>query len=128
MTAQTYKRAKLLLLTVVLWVANVTVWPGILGYLEPAKPTLLAIVFAVAAHRLRVASWPLVVSFSLSFFLFSVALFYFSPDTRLADNSASGTGTRFLLTYFGAIIFSPVRSGVRSCLDAEPTPWRGAAV
>jgi hypothetical protein len=89
-TLQTYRRAKLLSLAVVLWLANVTAWPGALGYLEPAKPTLLAITFVLVAHWLRVASSPLVVAFSLSFFLFTVAMFYFSPGAPLSRTTDKG--------------------------------------
>jgi hypothetical protein len=87
-TVQTPRRAKLLSVMVVLWLANVAAWPGGLGYLEPAKPTLLAIIFVLVAHWLRVASWLLVVAFGLSFFLFSVVMLYFSPGVSPESGAA----------------------------------------
>jgi hypothetical protein len=83
-------------------------WPGVLGYMEPAKPTLLAVVFALVAHRLGVASWPLVVTFSLTFFLYSFAAFYFSPGMRGVDQPAPGDHTRVAVSYLGAVLFSPI--------------------
>jgi len=98
----------LVLLAGVLWIASLVPWPGFLGYLDPAKPTLVAIAFALAAHRLGVASWPLVITFSLTFFFYSIAIFYFSPDMRDIDTSVPGVQTRMAATYVGALIFSPI--------------------
>jgi len=57
---------RLMALVAVLWVVYLTPWPGS-GVLEPLKPTLLAVAFALPAQRLGVASWPLVIAFSLTF-------------------------------------------------------------
>ena len=102
------RSAVLLALAGGIWLAGIVPWPGVLGYMEPAKPTLLAIVFALAAHRLRVGSWPLVVTFSHMFFLYSFAVFYFSPDMRGVDQAVPGDHARVAMSYYGALLFSPI--------------------
>ena len=64
--------------------------------------------FALAAHRLDVASWPLVVAFSLTFFLHSIVMLYFTPGLRDAVIPGESDNARALLTYFAAILFSPI--------------------
>jgi hypothetical protein len=108
MTPRTRRSATLLALAGGIWIAGLVPWPGVLVYMEPAKPTLLAMVFALAAHRLGVASWPLVVTFSLTFFLYTFAVFYFSPDMRGVDPPVPGDHTRVAISYLGAVLFSPI--------------------
>jgi hypothetical protein len=108
MTPRVRRFALLSSLVALLWIASLLPLPGVFGYLEALQPTLVAIAFALAAHRLRVASWPLVVAFNLTFFLYSVAAFYFSPDFRGPDSGANGDNTRVLATYLGTMVFSPI--------------------
>jgi hypothetical protein len=108
MNPRTRRFVTLSTVAALLWIASLVPWPGVLGYLEPAKPTLIAIAFALTVHRLGVASWPLVVAFSLTFFIFSTAMFYFSPDLRGADVSDRSDNNRVLLTCFGTVLFSPI--------------------
>ena len=108
MAPRARRSAILLALAGGILIAGIVSWPGVLGYMEPAKPTLLAMVFALAAHRLGVASWPRVVTFSLTFFIYSFAMFYFSPDMRGIDRPFPGDHTRVTLSYFGAVLFSPI--------------------
>ena len=108
MAPRARRSAILLALAAGIWIAALVPWPGVLGYMDPAKPTLLAIVFALAAHRLGVASWPLVVTFSVTFFIYSFGMFYFSPDMRGIDQPVPGNHTRVTLSYFGAVLFSPI--------------------
>jgi hypothetical protein len=108
MAPRARRSAILLALAGAIWSAGLVPWPGVLGYMEPAKPTLLAMVFALGAHRLGVASWPLVVTFSLTFFIYSFAMFYFSPDMRGIDQPVPSDHTRVTLSYFGAVLFSPI--------------------
>jgi NADH:ubiquinone oxidoreductase subunit 5 (subunit L)/multisubunit Na+/H+ antiporter MnhA subunit len=108
MAPRARRSAILLALAGGIWIAGLVPWPGVLGYMEPAKPTLLAMAFALGAHRLGVASWPLVVTFSLTFFIYSFAMFYFSPDMRGIDQPVPGDHTRVTLSYFGAVLFSPI--------------------
>src|SRR5271156_1619192 len=108
MTPRVRRSAILLPLAAVLWIAGLIPWPGLVGYLDPAKPTLLAIVFALTAHRLGVASWLLVVTFSLTFFIYSFVVIYFSADLRAIDQSVLGDHSRSALAYFGAVLFSPI--------------------
>jgi hypothetical protein len=108
MTPRTRRFAVLLSVTALLWIAGLVPWPGVLGYLEPAKPSVIAMAFALIVHRLRTASWPLVVAFSLTFFLYNVVMLYYIPDLRHTGMPGAGDDTRVFLTYFGAIVFSPI--------------------
>lgn len=108
MTAQIRRLAILLPLAGAIWITGLIPWPGVLGYVEPAKPTILSVAFALTAHRLGVASWPLVVAFSLTFLIYSFAMFYFSPDASGLDKSISGEGARLAASYIGTVIFSPI--------------------
>jgi hypothetical protein len=94
-------------LVAVLWVAYLAPWPGS-GVLEPLKPTLLAVAFALLALRLGVASWPLVIAFSLTFFVHGVIAAYVQsvgPDSDFAGRSGNERG---ILLYLWAVIFSPI--------------------
>jgi hypothetical protein len=94
-------------LVAVLWVVYLTPWPGS-GVLEPLKPTLLAVAFALLAQRLGVASWPLVIAFSLTFFVHGIVAAYLQsagPGSDLAGRSGNERG---ILLYLWAVIFSPI--------------------
>jgi len=108
MTPCARRSAILLALAAGIWNAGFLLWPGVLGYMEPAKPTLLAIVFAVAAHRLGVASLPLVVTLSLTFFIYTFAVFYFSPDMHGVEQPVPDDHARVAMSYFAAVLFSPI--------------------
>ena len=108
MNSRIRRLAILLPLAGTIWITGLIPWPGVLGYLEPAKPTILTVAFALTTHRLGVASWPLVVSFSLTFFIYSFAMFYFSRDASYVDESIAGGSARLAASYFVAVIFSPI--------------------
>jgi len=108
MAQQMQRTATILALAGVLWIASLVPLPGVLGYLDPARPTILSIAFALLGKRLGVASWPLVVTFSLTFFLYSVVAFYFSPDAQGLNDLTVDNGSRAVMTYFGAMIFAPI--------------------
>lgn len=82
--------------------------PRALGQLEPAEPSLIDMAFAFMGHRLRLACWLLVVAFSPTFLLYTVVMLYCTPGLREAGIPDSSDNTRILLTYFGAMVSSPI--------------------
>lgn len=67
MTPRVAHLTRLSALAAAVWIIYLMPWPFPL--VEPLKPTLCAVGFSLLAYRLRVASWPLVVAFSLTFFV-----------------------------------------------------------
>jgi hypothetical protein len=101
-TAQRKRRIKLLTLAAVLWVGYLIPWSGP-WWLEAAKPSFLAAVFAIMSWCLGVGSWPLTIVFSLTFFVYSAVDMYVGSDL-----ASEGPNTRVRLIYLGAVVFSPI--------------------
>jgi hypothetical protein len=111
--------AKLACLVAVLWALYLMSWPGPWG-VEEAKPTILAVVFAALGHRLKVATWYLVIAFSISFFLHIAVSGYLSclgPDGECGSTPREAA----VLTFFISVIFSQSIFGGLSCFPQPPT-------
>ena len=98
---------RLLALAAILWVIYLAPWPGP-GVLEPLKPTLVTVAFALLAQRLRVGSWPLVIAFSLTFFIHGVIAAYVQSLSPGSDYAGSSGNERGISLYLWALIFSPI--------------------
>jgi hypothetical protein len=69
---------------------------------------MTAVAFALLSWHLRIGSWPLTIVFSLTFFLYAVAIAYassFAPGSELAG---APPGLRAGMIYFSAVLFSPI--------------------
>ena len=98
---------KLVALAGVLWIVFVLPWPGP-TWVEPAKPTLTAVVFALLSRRLRVGSWPLTITFCLMFFLYGVVIAYVTSFQQGNDMAGASPDTRDSMLYLWAMLFSPI--------------------
>jgi hypothetical protein len=102
------RRSTLLgVLVLTLWIANLVDWPFV-PYLDLAKPTLIAVAFVMLSHRLKVASWPVVITFSLSFFAFVTAQLLLG--STLESTEISELPARWLngLAIAFSLVLSPV--------------------
>jgi len=84
-----------------LWVVYLVPWPGP-GPVETVKPTLIAVTFVLLAQRFRVASWPVVLAFCMSFFLVGALQFYLGGESQEARDH------RVLMTIVGSLLLSPI--------------------
>ena len=107
MTPKNVHLLKLVALAAALWALYLVPW-SLIPWLEPFKPTLFSIAFAVLAHRLRVASWPVVVAFSLTFFVEGIAEVYVNSPALHKPPSASLPDSRVMMLTLWAILFSPI--------------------
>jgi hypothetical protein len=107
MTPKRIHILKLAALTATLWTLYLVPWLPLLG-LEPLKPTLISVAFAVLAHRLRVAAWPVVLTFSLSFFVEGIAEVYFNSPTLHNASTGSLPDNRIPMLALWAVLFSPI--------------------
>jgi len=98
---------KLVLLAGVLWIAFVLPWPGP-GWVEPTKPTVTAVAFALLSRRLRVGSWPVTITFCLMFFLYGIVVAYVTSFQPGNDMAGASPDTRATMLYFLAMLFSPI--------------------
>jgi hypothetical protein len=97
---------KLSALTAVLWAIYLVPWP-VPDAITIALPTILAATFALLAHRLGLATWGLVLTFSATFFLHSVVAMYFGTAPPAGNLAATDSEMRLGMTYLGALLFSP---------------------
>ena len=107
MAPQFVRPLKLVILAATLWILYLVPWPG-LAWIDPAKPALVAVAFAVLSWRLGVGSWPLTIVFSLTFFIHGIAAMYVHSFDPGNDMAGAPPGTRAGMLYVGAMLFSPV--------------------
>lgn len=98
---------KLVALAGGLWIIYLLPWPGP-DWLEPAKPTVAAVAFALVSRRLRVGSWPLTIAFSLTFFFRGVAIAYVTSFESGNDMAGASPDLRGAMLYLWAMLFSPI--------------------
>jgi hypothetical protein len=101
------RRLKLIGLTAALLCLYLAPWPGP-WWVEPLKPTLTSLAFAILSWSLGVGSWPLTIAFSLSFFFIDVVsgtVKSLGPGGELSQEPRTTQG---MLLYFNALIFSPI--------------------
>jgi hypothetical protein len=72
------------------------------------KPTVTAVAFALLSWRLDVASWPLTIAFSLTFFIHGVVAAYLNSVTPGSDLAKETPGIRAGMLYVWATFFSPI--------------------
>jgi hypothetical protein len=107
MAPQFVRSLKLVALAGALWIAFVLTWPGP-AWLEPLKPTIIAVVFAILSRRLRVGSWPLTIAFSLTFFFYGVVITYVTSFESGNDMAGASPDTRVTMLYLWSMLFSPI--------------------
>lgn len=107
MTPKSVHYLKLLTLVATLWVLYLVPRPTV-AWLEPLKPTAISLAFTILAHRLRVASWPVVVAFSLTFFAEGVAEAYINGPATHETPSGNLPDDRVMMLALWAALFSPV--------------------
>jgi hypothetical protein len=100
-------RLKIAGLTLVLWNLHFAPWPDLL-WIEPLRPTLMALAFVVLAWWLRVDSWPLTIVFCISFFFVEFLLTYVENLGPGGDLSQEPRETQGFMLYLITIVFSPV--------------------
>jgi hypothetical protein len=98
---------KLMALAGALWIVFVLPWPGP-AWVEPIKPTVIAVAFAVLSRRLRVGSWPLTITFCLMFFLYGIIVAYVTSLEPGNDMVGAPSDTRATMLYLWAMLFSPI--------------------
>jgi hypothetical protein len=107
MAPQLVRPLKLLALAGVLWGLFVLPWPGP-AWLEPIKPTVTAVAFALLSRRLRVGSWPLTIAFCLMFFVYGVVVAYVTSVEPGNDMARASPDTRVTMLYLWAMMSSPL--------------------
>lgn len=107
MTAKQTHYLKLSVLAALLWILYLVPWFP-LAWVEPLKPTITSVAFVVLAQRLRVASWPVVVAFSLAFFVEGIAEAYANSPTLREPSSDGFPVSRPMMLALWAVLFSPV--------------------
>jgi hypothetical protein len=107
MTVQSQRRLKLLALAGVLWIGYLAPWPGP-WWLEPAKPSIVAIAFALLSVGLGVGSWPVTIVFSLTFFVYGIVVAGFSSMGTNGNLAGESVGMMTAMLYLWSILFSPI--------------------
>ena len=107
MTPKHVHYLKLAALAATLWILYLVPWfPA--PWAESLKPTIISVAFAVSAHRLRVASWPVVVAFALTFFVEGVTEVYVNSPALHETPQDSAPDNRALMLTLWSVIFSPI--------------------
>ena len=107
MAPQLVRSVKLVALAGALWIVFVLPWPGP-AWVEPTKPTVTAVAFALLSRRLRVGSWPLTITFCLMFFLYGVVIAYVTSLQSGNGLTDASPDTRATMLYLWAMLFSPI--------------------
>jgi hypothetical protein len=107
MAPQLIRPVKLVALAGALWFVFVLPWPGP-AWLEPTKPTITAVAFALLSRRLGVGSWPLTITFCLMFFVYGVVIAYVTSFQPGNDMTGASPDTRATMLYLLAMLFSPI--------------------
>jgi hypothetical protein len=107
MAPRLVRSLKLISLAGGLWVLYVIPWPGPV-WVEPIKPTVTAVAFALLSWRLGVGSWLLTIVFNLTFFLHGLAIAYVNSFESANDMAGAAPGIRASMLYIWAMLFSPI--------------------
>jgi len=107
MAPQFVRPLKLGALAATLWILYLLPWPGPV-WIEPCKPAITAVAFALLSWRLGVGSWPLTIAFSLTFFFYGIADTYARSFGSAGDLAGEPPETRHAMLYLWAVLFSPI--------------------
>jgi hypothetical protein len=117
MTLKHVRYFKLAALVATLWslylgISYLVPWPLDAWWIELLAPTIVSSVFAVLAHRLRVASWPVVISFSLAFFVEGIAEPYVNSPTLHEATASMPANVSILLWATALTLWSVISSPI----------------
>jgi hypothetical protein len=107
MTERLARSLKVVALVVALWLPFLMPGHGP-AWLWPVGPTITAVAFALLSWYLRIGSWLLTIVFSLTFFLYAVAIAYASSLAPGSELAGAPPGLRAGMIYFSAVLFSPI--------------------
>ena len=107
MSPRILRSLKVLGLGGVLWVVCLVPLPGP-PWLETVKPALLAAVFSIVSCRVNVDSWPLIIAFSLTFFIYTVIDLIVGAYLPTHGDSAVTLDASGPLVYLAIVTLSPV--------------------
>jgi hypothetical protein len=119
MTLKHVRYLKLAALVATLWLLYLVPWSWWVPmpwWIAPLAPTITSVAFVVLAHRLRVASWPAIIAFSLAFYVEGIAesyvdtLVHHETPLQFAPDNQAKSSIFFPVIYWvlWSVIFSPI--------------------